>query len=156
VVSRTGKNGVGYQGNLKKNENFLAFNLKIAHIVRTGKKKIGGIVMTKLEQAIAYFEDAIRESDEIIAECSEALQKELMDQKKHFEIALKIMKKWNGEGDCKYCKNPSAYLAICQNYETRIFISVSGSYLQIFDEDYPGFCDNHKINFCPMCGRKLS
>lgn|SRR5690606_10960250 len=61
-----------------------------------------------------------------------------------------------GEGDCKYCKNPSAYLAICQNYETRIFISVSGSYLQIFDEDYPGFCDNHKINFCPMCGRKLS
>ena len=60
------------------------------------------------------------------------------------------------EGDCKYCKNPSAYLAICQNYETRIFISVSGSYLQIFDEDYPGFCDNHKINFCPMCGRKLS
>ena len=32
--------------------------------------------MTKLEQAIAYFEDAIRESDEIIAECSEALQKE--------------------------------------------------------------------------------
>ena len=61
-----------------------------------------------------------------------------------------------GEGDCKYCKNPSAFLAICQNYETRIFISVSGSYLQIFDEDYPGFCDNHKINFCPMCGRKLS
>ena len=60
-----------------------------------------------------------------------------------------------GEGDCKYCKNPSAYLAICQNYETRIFIGVSGSYLQIFDEDYPGFCDNHKINFCPMCGRKL-
>ena len=50
--------------------------------------------MTKLEQAIAYFEDAIRESDEIIAECSEALQKELMEQKKHFEIALKIMKKW--------------------------------------------------------------
>jgi len=34
--------------------------------------------------------------------------------------------------------------------------SVSGSYLQIFDEDYPGFCDNHKINFCPICGRKLS
>ena len=27
---------------------------------------------------------------------------------------------------------------------------------QLFDEDYPGFCDNHKINFCPMCGRKLS
>ena len=111
--------------------------------------------MTKLKKAIAYFEDAIRESDEIIAERSEALQKELMEQKKHSEIALKIMKKWNGEGDCKYCKNPSEYLAICQNYETRIFIGISGEYLQIFDEDYPGFCDNHKINFCPICGRKL-
>lgn len=49
--------------------------------------------MKKLEQAIAYFEDAIRESDEIIAECSEALQKELIEQKRHFEIALEIMKK---------------------------------------------------------------
>ncbi len=100
--------------------------------------------MKKLEQAIAYFEDAIRESDEIIAECSEALQKELTEQK------------WSGEGGCKYCKNPSDYLAICQNYETRIFVGISGEYLQIFDEDYPGFCDNHKINFCPICGRKLS
>ena len=27
--------------------------------------------------------------------------------------------------------------------------------ITIFDEDYPGFCDNHKINFCPICGRKL-
>ena len=62
--------------------------------------------MKELEQAIAYFEDAIRESDEIIAECSEALQKELTEQKKHFEVALKIMKKWSGEGECKYCKNP--------------------------------------------------
>lgn len=40
--------------------------------------------MKKLEQAIAYFEDAIKESDEIIAECSEKLQKELTEQKKHF------------------------------------------------------------------------
>ena len=57
--------------------------------------------MKKLEQAIAYFEDAIKESDEIIAECSEKLQKELTEQKKHFEVALKIMKKWNGERECK-------------------------------------------------------
>jgi len=48
--------------------------------------------MKKLEQAIAYFEDAIRESDEIIAECSEALQKELTEQKGHFEVALEAMK----------------------------------------------------------------
>jgi len=49
--------------------------------------------MKKLEQAIAYFEDAIRESDEIIAECSEALQKELTEQKGHFEVALEAMKR---------------------------------------------------------------
>ena len=111
--------------------------------------------MKKLEQAIAYCEDNIREIDEVISEYSEEFQKELTEQKKHFEVALKIMKKWNGEGECKYCKNPSEYLAICQNYETRIFVGISGEYLQIFDEDYPGFCDNHKINFCPICGRNL-
>jgi len=52
--------------------------------------------MTKLEQAIAYFEDAIRKSDEIIAECSEALQKELIEQKKHLEVALEAMKRQKG------------------------------------------------------------
>ena len=56
--------------------------------------------MTKLEQAIAYFEDAIRESNEIIAEYSEEMQKELIKQKRHFEVALETMKKWNGEGGC--------------------------------------------------------
>ena len=60
--------------------------------------------MTKLEQAIAYFENAIRESDEIIAECSEALQKDLMEQKKHFEIALEAMKEKQERKDgCAYC-----------------------------------------------------
>lgn len=55
--------------------------------------------MKKLGQAIAYFEDVIRESDEILAEYSGELQKELTKQKGHFEVALKIMKKWNGEGE---------------------------------------------------------
>lgn len=36
--------------------------------------------MNKLKQAIAYFEDVIRESDEIVSNCSEALQKELTKQ----------------------------------------------------------------------------
>jgi len=87
--------------------------------VKTGKDQLWGDEMKKLEQAIAYFEDAIKESDEIIFECSEKLQKVLTEQKKHFEVALKIMKKWNGEGECKYCKNPSDYLAICQNQENK-------------------------------------
>lgn len=49
--------------------------------------------MKKLEKAIAYFEDAIRESDEIIAECSGELQKQLTEQKAHFEVALETMKR---------------------------------------------------------------
>jgi Zn finger protein HypA/HybF involved in hydrogenase expression len=57
-----------------------------------------GVEMKKLEQAIAYFEDAIRESDEIIAEYSGEeyigeLQKELTEQKGHFEVALEAMRK---------------------------------------------------------------
>ena len=45
----------------------------------------------KQEAAIAYFEDAIRESDEIIAECSPELQDELEEQKGHFAVALECM-----------------------------------------------------------------
>lgn len=47
--------------------------------------------MNKYEQAIAYFEDAVRESDEIIADCSPALQVELTEQKSHFVVALEVM-----------------------------------------------------------------
>ncbi len=56
---------------------------------------------------------------------------------------------------CEYCKIAPKTLAICENAEPRIFIDVSGSYLQVFDEEYPGFVENIEINFCPMCGRKL-
>lgn len=48
--------------------------------------------MTELEKAIAYFEDAIMESEEIIAECSPSLRDELEEQKTHFEVALKAMR----------------------------------------------------------------
>jgi len=57
--------------------------------------------------------------------------------------------------ECKYCKTPSEYLGICENANPRIFISVSGVYMQVFDEEYPGFIDTVGINFCPMCGRRL-
>ena len=61
--------------------------------------------MTKLEQAIAYFEDAIRESDEIIAECSEKLQKELTEQKGYFVVAVEVMKeKQEREKGCEHCR----------------------------------------------------
>lgn len=56
---------------------------------------------------------------------------------------------------CEHCKTAPTYLAVCESTEPRIFITISGSYLQIFDEEYPGFVDNFEINYCPMCGRKL-
>lgn len=49
--------------------------------------------MDELSQAIAYFEEAIRESGEIISECSHDLQKELTEQKRHFEVALGAMRR---------------------------------------------------------------
>jgi len=48
--------------------------------------------MNKYQQAIAYFEDAIRESDEIIADCSSDLQAELTEQKNYFVVALDVMR----------------------------------------------------------------
>ena len=56
---------------------------------------------------------------------------------------------------CKYCSVPGDFLMVCENVEPRLFLSVSGAYLQLFDEEYPGFVDNGAINYCPMCGRKL-
>jgi hypothetical protein len=49
--------------------------------------------MKKYEQVIAYFEDAIKESDEIIADCSLNLRAELIEQKGHFITALKATEK---------------------------------------------------------------
>ena len=45
-------------------------------------------VQYQLREAIAYFEDAIRESDAIIDQCSPRLAQELTDQKQHFLVAL--------------------------------------------------------------------
>jgi len=46
------------------------------------------------DKAIEYFEDAIRETDEILAQqCSPCLRGELTEQKAHFEVALAAMRK---------------------------------------------------------------
>lgn len=53
--------------------------------------------MTDIQAAIAYFEDAIRDTDEIIFECSEDLQAQLLAQKRHFIIALEAMRQAHGK-----------------------------------------------------------
>lgn len=47
--------------------------------------------MSKYDKAITYFEEAIRESDEIIAESSPRLKAELIEQKEHFLTALSAL-----------------------------------------------------------------
>lgn len=56
---------------------------------------------------------------------------------------------------CEYCQTPGKYIAVESFGDTRLFLNISGEYLQIFDEEYPGRITNIKINNCPMCGRPL-
>ena len=58
-------------------------------------------MLTKIKKAIAYFEDAIRKSDDIISECSEALRKarEALDYwRELYGIGLEVLN-WHMNGD---------------------------------------------------------
>ena len=75
----------------------------VATIIREGwngdmeeRARYGGESRSKLELAIEYFEDTIRESDEIMADCSADLKEELSKQKEHFVVALEAMKALKG------------------------------------------------------------
>lgn len=57
---------------------------------------------------------------------------------------------------CVYCQTLlEKYIAVTGFGSTRLFVTLSGEYLQIFDEEMPGGSTCIKINHCPMCGRKL-
>ena len=71
----------------------------VATIIREGweedmeeRAAYGGEESNRLESAIEYFEDVIFESNEIIADCSADLKKELSKQKNHFVVALEAMR----------------------------------------------------------------
>jgi hypothetical protein len=73
----------------------------------------------EIEKAIAYFEDAVNESDEIIADCTEALQAELTEQKKHFVVALEVLRRAESEnnlvdGMCCDCQHGTS--KTCMDY----------------------------------------
>lgn len=63
------------------------------------------------------------------------------------------------QNPCDFCGPAGgSYIAVFeagQLSENRLFIRVCGGYLQMFDEEYPGFIDNIEINYCPKCGRIL-
>lgn len=61
---------------------------------------------------------------------------------------------------CEFCgyanRTAGKTLHIVEETEPRIFINMQGSgYIQIFDEEYPGFVDGFYVNYCPMCGARL-
>ena len=61
--------------------------------------------MMEIKNAIDYFEDAVKETNEIIADCSPALQAELTEQKQHFVVALEVMhEKAKCEKGCEHCR----------------------------------------------------
>lgn len=57
---------------------------------------------------------------------------------------------------CKCESNGGQHLHYFDYGDDRIFIAQSGRYIQIFDDEYPGMSDAFPINYCPICGRKLS
>jgi hypothetical protein len=60
--------------------------------------------MRELELAIEYFEDAVREIDKIMEECSEDLKANLAEQKEYFITALEAMKKAEQKKGCYHCR----------------------------------------------------
>lgn len=56
---------------------------------------------------------------------------------------------------CK-CESAGQHLYFFDYDDNRISIVQNGRYIQIFDDVYPGFSDAFPINYCPICGRKLT
>lgn len=60
------------------------------------------------------------------------------------------------EKGCEYCTLPEKYMDVLDYADTRLFVGVSGSFIRIFNEEYPGFNGLIRIDHCPKCGRKLT
>jgi hypothetical protein len=59
------------------------------------------------------------------------------------------------EKPCNICRTAGDFIGESDYGDTRLFYRVSGAYMQVFDEEYPGFVDNIPIRFCPGCGRRI-
>lgn len=76
------------------------------------------------------------------------------------DVAIEALRAQQGRENqkpCAYCNfYPHKYLYVSDATEPRIFFDITGSNIRFFDEQYEdGFVDIFKINYCPMCGRKL-
>jgi hypothetical protein len=93
--------------------------------------------MDDINQAVVYFEDAVKESDEIIEDCSEALKTELTIQKEHFVVALAAMRKQVPKSVLPHekieelCKCPECEEELCRDDEFLRYCPTCGQALQI-------------------------
>ena len=102
------------------------------------------------EEAIKWLEETIQDTDTYWESCSEALQKELDEQKEVFLLALtalrpvrreQVEKSWAG---CEYCEKHKINLVrIEMNYNDS-----PGSPKRLNPTRVP--------KFCPICGRPLT
>ena len=95
-------------------------------------------MMTR-EEAIKWLEETIQDTDTYWESCSEALQKELDEQKEVFDLALSALRPVSREQIKKMKKEP-----------------VEGEYDELYAPTYKcpecGFENIGKGNFCQNCG----
>lgn len=59
--------------------------------------------------------------------------------------------------ECPYCKPYSSkFLMITDAGDKNYFVDITGDFLRIFDDDMPGLLAMQRINYCPICGRRLN
>ena len=91
------------------------------------------------EEAIKWLEETIQDTDTYWESCSEALQKELDEQKEVFDLALSALRPVSREQIKKMKKEP-----------------VEGEYDELYAPTYKcpecGFENIGKGNFCQNCG----
>jgi len=107
----------------------------------------------KIQAAISYFEDAVRESDEIINDCTEALQAELTEQKKHFVVALEVMRRTESQNKhgillscdgCKYTQHGLPhYPCTCSSGCSDGCIRIGGGEADFYEAHKPEQEGNH-------------
>ncbi len=94
--------------------------------------------MNEIKRAIAYFEDSIRASDEIIADCSPALQAELDEQKECFIVGVEALRsEAERSKGCEYC---NSRFGIASHHINEAGLQAG---------------TKRVANYCPMCGKRL-
>lgn len=98
----------------------------------------------KLKLAFDYFNDAIKESDEIIEECNEDLKEMLIEQKEHFIIALKALEKQISKKPTHVTAEKDTQIGSLTFHKgTKIYSCKCGKWI------------GYRDLFCRYCGQKL-